>query len=46
MVGYLTVYDRDLLTILYDPRLKPGMAPAAARRRLPAVIRDLGLAAR
>jgi hypothetical protein len=46
MVGYLTVYDRDLLTILYDPRMRPGMSPTAARRVLPAVIRRLGLAAR
>jgi hypothetical protein len=46
MVGYLTAYDRDLLTILYDRRLKPGMSPAAARRVLPQVIHDLGLAAR
>ena len=46
MVGYLTVYDRDLLTILYDRRVKPGMSPAAARRVLPRVIRDLGLAGR
>src|SRR5690348_236381 len=45
MVGYLTVYDRDLLTILYDRRIRPGMAPAAARRVLPRAIRDLGLAA-
>src|SRR3569623_579314 len=42
MVGYLTVYDRDLLTILYDRRVSPGMSPAAARRVLPRVIRDLG----
>jgi hypothetical protein len=45
MVGYLTVYDRDLLTILYDRRVRPGMSPAGARRVLPRVIRDLGLAA-
>lgn len=45
MVGYLTVYDRDLLNILYDRRVKPGMSPAAARRVLPRVIRDQGLAA-
>ncbi|HXD45778.1 MAG TPA: DUF2927 domain-containing protein [Pseudolabrys sp.] len=45
MVGYLTVYDRDLLSILYDRHIRPGMAPAAARRVLPRAIRDLGLAA-
>ena len=45
MVGYLTVYDRDLLSILYDRHIRPGMAPAAARRVLPGVIREHGLAA-
>jgi hypothetical protein len=45
MVGYLTVYDRALLTLLYDPRIKPGMTPAQARAILPRVIGDLGLAA-
>ena len=46
MVGYLTVYDRDLLDILYDPRIRPGMTPQTARARLPGVIRRQGLAAR
>jgi hypothetical protein len=45
MVGYLTVYDRALLTLLYDPRIKPGMTPREVRARLPRLIRDLGLAA-
>ena len=38
-VGYLSVYDRALLTLLYDPRIAPGMSrnevaphPAAADR--------------
>jgi Protein of unknown function (DUF2927) len=44
MVGYLSVYDRALLTLLYDPRLTPGMVPAEAGAALPGVIRDLGLA--
>ncbi len=44
MVGYLTVYDRDLLTLLYDPRVKPGMTRAQARETLPKVIADLHLA--
>ncbi len=44
MVGYLSVYDRALLTLLYDPRLAPGMTRAQARAALPGVIRDLGLA--
>jgi hypothetical protein len=43
MVGYLTVYDRALLTLLYDPRLTPGMTAAKARAELPRVIQDLGL---
>ena len=45
MVGYLSVYDRALLTLLYDPRIKPGMTAAQARAMLPGVIDDLGLAA-
>jgi hypothetical protein len=45
MVGYLTVYDRALLTLLYDPRIKPGMSAKQARAKLPAVIADRGLAA-
>jgi len=44
VVGYLTAYDRALLTILYDPRLKPGMSADRADRLLPGVIRELGLA--
>ena len=44
MVGYLSVYDRALLTALYDPRIAPGMTAPQARERLPAVIRDLRLA--
>ncbi|MGE0063020.1 MAG: DUF2927 domain-containing protein [Xanthobacteraceae bacterium] len=43
-VGYLTVYDRSLLTILYDPRIEPGLTHAQARRLLPKLIHDLGLA--
>lgn len=44
MVGYLSVYDRALLTLLYDRRVKPGMTAVQARAVLPAVIKDLGLA--
>lgn len=44
MVGYLTVYDSALLTVLYDPRITPGMTRARARETLPAVIEDLRLA--
>lgn len=45
MVGYLTVYDRALVTLLYDRRIKPGMTPAQTRRLLPGVIESLALAA-
>ena len=45
MVGYLTAYDRSLLTLLYDPRIKPGMTVRQARAVLPRIIADLGLAA-
>jgi len=44
MVGYLSVYDRALLTVLYDHRITPGMTVADARAVLPLVIKDLGLA--
>jgi hypothetical protein len=44
MVGYLTAYDRSLLTLLYDPRIRPGMTMRRARAVLPAAIADLGLA--
>ena len=44
MVGYLTVYDRDLLTLLYDPHVTPGMTVGQARTELPRLIADLGLA--
>ena len=43
MVGYLTVYDRALLTLLYDPRITPGMTAAHARAALPRLIAALGL---
>jgi hypothetical protein len=45
MVGYLSVYDRSLLTLLYDPRIQPGMTARQTRAALPRLIRDLGLAA-
>lgn len=41
LVGYLTVYDRTLLTALYDPRIEPGMSRQQIRRVLPAVIRGI-----
>jgi len=44
LVGYLTVYDRALLTLLYDPRMRPGMTRRQVRRLLPHLIADLGLA--
>jgi hypothetical protein len=45
MVGYLTVYDRALLTVLYDPRIKPGMTAPQVRGKLTDVITDRGLTA-
>jgi len=45
MVGYLTIYDRALLTLLYDPRITPGMSRERARSALRPVIEDLGLTA-
>jgi len=44
MVGYLSVYDRALLSLLYDPRIVPGMTAAQARAALPRLIQELGLA--
>jgi hypothetical protein len=44
MIGYLTVYDRSLLTLLYDPQIKPGMTLREARAVLPHLIAGLGLA--
>jgi hypothetical protein len=44
MVGYLTVYDRSLLTLLYDPRIKAGMTAGQVRAVLPRIIVDRGLA--
>jgi hypothetical protein len=36
MAGYLSVYDRSLLTVLYDMHIRPGMTAAQARAVLPA----------
>jgi len=44
MVGYLTAYDRSLLTLLYDHQIKPGMTMRQARAALPRIIAELGLA--
>ncbi len=44
MVGYLTVYDRALLTLLYDPHIIPGTTPRQARIALPRLIVERGLA--
>jgi hypothetical protein len=41
VVGYLTAYDRALLTLLYDPRLRPGMSKREVRRVLPQLIAGL-----
>jgi hypothetical protein len=45
MVGYLSVYDRALLTLLYDRRITPGMTAKEARTVLPAAIKGLDFAA-
>lgn len=44
MVGYLTVYDRSLLTLLYDPRIKPGMTASQVRAVLARIIAEHGFA--
>jgi hypothetical protein len=41
VVGYLTVYDRTLLTLLYDPRIDPGMSRAEVQRVLPKLIAEI-----
>src|SRR4029079_4145046 len=38
IVGYLSVYDRTLLTLLYRPIIQPGTSKAAVRRALPRLI--------
>jgi hypothetical protein len=43
-VGYLTAYDRSLLTLLYDPRIEPGMTVRQVRAVLPGVIAHRGRA--
>jgi DUF2927 family protein len=40
-VGYLSVYDRIMLNILYDPRIPPGTTKDEARAALPRVIDDM-----
>jgi hypothetical protein len=44
MVGYLSIYDRALLTVLYDPRITPGMTATGVDAVFSAVVKDLGLA--
>jgi hypothetical protein len=46
IVGYLSVYDRALLTLLYDPRITPGMSRNEVSRRLPSLIKPLNLSPR
>lgn len=40
-VGYLSAYDWSLLTLLYNPRLTPGISQGEARRLLPQLMREL-----
>lgn len=44
MVGYLSVYDRALLTLLYDPQIKTGMSRNEVTRLLPKLIGELPFA--
>src|SRR4029078_3358416 len=44
IVGYLSVYDRSLLTLLYDERIKPGMTARQVSGLLPGLIAERGLA--
>jgi hypothetical protein len=44
IVGYLSVYDRALLRLLYDPRITPGMSRNEVSRLLPKLIVQLDLA--
>jgi hypothetical protein len=46
IVGYLSVYDRALLTLLYDPRIAPGMSRNEVSQLLPKLIGDLNLSPR
>jgi DUF2927 family protein len=41
LVGYLSVYDRAMLRLLYDPRLRAGMRRSEVELVLPAIIREL-----
>ena len=40
-VGYLSVYDRAMLQMLYDRRIRAGMGRAEVETLLPEIIRDL-----
>jgi len=40
-VGYLSVYDRAMLQMLYDPNLRAGMTRSEVQVLLPAIIRGL-----
>jgi hypothetical protein len=44
IVGYLGVYDRAMLTLLYEPRIKPGMSRRDVTRLLPKLIGGLSFA--
>ena len=40
-VGYLSIYDRAMLQMLYDPQLRAGMRRSEVQPRLPAIIKGL-----
>jgi hypothetical protein len=37
-MGFFDVYDQYILNILYDPRIRPGMAVAEVQAVLPQVL--------
>jgi hypothetical protein len=40
-MGFFDTYDRYLLNILYDPRVKAGMSVDQVRPLLPDILKDL-----
>jgi Protein of unknown function (DUF2927) len=40
-VGYLSVYDRGMLQMLYDPKIRAGMSRSEVQILLPQIIKDL-----
>ncbi|HEX7720678.1 MAG TPA: DUF2927 domain-containing protein, partial [Pyrinomonadaceae bacterium] len=40
-VGYLSVYDRAMLQMLYDPKIRAGMSRLDVQMLLPQIIQGL-----